>query len=210
MKEIVEIRWHGRAGQGVVTAAKLLAESALAAGQYFQAFPEYGPERSGAPIQAFTRIGNVPVRIHSSITKPDIVVVMDPTLLAQPPAEGEGAGGFGDIPDVTHGLTEDGIILVNTSQEPAEIRELLHLKGRQIYTVNATHIALETIKRPIPNTPILGALLKIEPIIPIEQFTEILRTSMSKKLKPEVVEGNIQAVRRAFEEIKAETVAVGA
>lgn len=187
---LTEVRWHGRAGQGVVTASKLLAESALARGLYFQAFPEYGPEREGAPIQAFTRLATEPIRLHSGVTNPQIVVVFDSTLLK--------------TVDVAEGLDEDGYLIVNSPSAPAEVRASLNLKSGKIFTVDATKIARETIGRPIPNTPILGALLRILSIMAIDEFLEQLKESMGKKFSTEIVEGNAQAAARAYEEVKGE------
>jgi pyruvate ferredoxin oxidoreductase gamma subunit len=188
--KLTEIRWHARGGQGAVTAAKLLAETALSQGQYFQAFPEYGPERMGAPIQAFTRISSEPIYIRSSITNPEIVVVLDPTLLK--------------AVDVTSGMHTDGVLIVNTDDEPKEIRKAMGLKGRTIYTVNATRIAQETIGRPIPNTPMMGALVKATGLMPIGNLTDYVRKSFGKKFSEEIIEGNVQAVERAYAEVKSE------
>ncbi|HZD60895.1 MAG TPA: 2-oxoacid:acceptor oxidoreductase family protein [Anaerolineae bacterium] len=188
--KLTEIRWHARGGQGAVTAAKLLAETALAQGQYFQAFPEYGPERMGAPIQAFTRISDEPIYIRSSITNPEIVVVLDPTLLR--------------AVDVTAGLGEDGILIVNTDEEPAAIRETMKLEGCKVFTVNASKIAKETIGRPIPNTPMMGALVKATGMMPIGNLTDYVRKSFGKKFAEEIIEGNVKAVERAYAEVKAE------
>ena len=124
MEKLIEVRWHGRGGQGAVTASKLLATSALAEDKYIQAFPEYGPERMGAPIQSFTRISEIPIKIHCHVTNPSIVVVLDPTLLG--------------AVDVTEGLTEDGVLIINTKDSPARTRDKLNLKGREVYTVDAS------------------------------------------------------------------------
>ncbi|MCL6471507.1 MAG: 2-oxoacid:acceptor oxidoreductase family protein [Firmicutes bacterium] len=187
---LTEIRWHARGGQGAVTAAKLLAETALSQGQYFQAFPEYGPERMGAPILAFTRISSEPIHIRSSITNPDIAVVLDPTLLS--------------TVDVTVGMGEDGILIINTDEEPADIRKAMKLKGCKVFTVNATRIAQETIGRPIPNTPMMGALVKVTDMMPLKSLTDYIRKSFGKKFAAEIIEGNIAAVKRAYAEVKAE------
>lgn len=189
-ERLTEIRWHARGGQGAVTAAKLLAETALAQGQYFQAFPEYGPERMGAPIQAFTRISGDPIYVRSSITNPGIVVVLDPTLLK--------------AVDVTAGLSKDGILIVNTDEEPAVIRKAMKLKGRKVYTVNANKIAQETIGRPIPNTPMMGALVRVTGMMPIESLAGYVRKSFGKKFAEEIIEGNVKAVERAYAEVKSE------
>ncbi|MDI6816422.1 MAG: 2-oxoacid:acceptor oxidoreductase family protein [Actinomycetota bacterium] len=188
--KLTEIRWHARGGQGAVTAAKLLAETALSQGQYFQAFPEYGPERMGAPIQAFTRISSEPIHIRSSIANPEIVVVLDPTLLK--------------AVDVTSGMHADGVLIVNTDDEPKAIRKAMGLKGRTIFTVNATRIAQETIGRPIPNTPMMGALVKATGMMPIGNLTDYVRKSFGKKFSEEIIEGNVRAVERAYAEVKAE------
>jgi pyruvate ferredoxin oxidoreductase gamma subunit len=187
MGKLIEIRWHGRGGQGVVTAGKVLAESALDTGQYFQAFPEYGPERMGAPIQAFTRISDRPIDLHCQIENPDVVVVLDPSLL-------------GTV-DVTAGLKDDGILMVNTPMTPAQIREKLGYTKGKVFTVNASHIAIETLGREITNTPMLGALIKATGLFDINAVIEQVRHRLGKKLKAEVVEGNVAAVRRAAEEI---------
>ncbi len=185
-----EIRWHGRGGQGAVTAAKFLAEVALSKDFYFQAFPEYGAERMGAPIQAFTRVSNSPIYIRSAIEKPNVIVVLDPTLI-------------GSV-DILEGARSDTIILVNTPLSPAEIKKMLNLedKKNRVLTVDATKIALETIGRPIPNTPLVGALVKATGLFALEEVIESLRASFGKKFSDEVVEGNIMAVKRAYEEVK--------
>ncbi len=189
MSKLVEVRWHGRGGQGAVTAGKVLAEAALDAGLYFQAFPEYGPERMGAPIQAFTRISDHPVDLHCQIEEPDVVVVLDPTLL-------------GTV-NVTEGLKPDGILLVNTSASPAEIREQLNLRTGRVFTVDASRIALETLGREITNTPMLGALVKATGLFEVEAIVEQTRQRFTKKhMKADIVEANITAIRRAAEEVK--------
>lgn len=191
MGDITEVRWHGRGGQGAVTAAKVLAEVALKSGKNVQAFPEYGPERTGAPLRAYNRISERPIRIHCQVASPNIVVVIDPSLL--------------DAVDVTEGASEGAIFIINTPKEPEEVRESLRLKNNQaVYTVDATKIALDTIGRPIPNTPMLGALSKVTGLIPVEGLLEDVKRSLGKKLKDEVVEGNLEAIRRAYREVKGE------
>lgn len=187
---MIEIRWHGRGGQGVVTASKLLASSALAEGKYIQAFPEFGPERMGAPIRSFTRISNEPITIHSQVTSPDVVVVLDPTLI-------------GEI-DLTEGLKEDGILIVNTTKSPKELKKDLNLKEKRIYSLDATRIARESIGRPIPNVPMLGALVKATGLLKLEQVTKAIKESFKKKFKDEVIEGNVKALERAYREVKEE------
>lgn len=188
MGDITEIRWHGRGGQGAVTAAKLVAEAALKQDKHFQASPEYGPERMGAPIQAFTRICDEPIEIFCGVTNPDIVVVLDPTLLA--------------VVDVTDGVPESGTVIVNTSEDPASVREQTGFKSGTVATVDATQIAIDTIGKAIPNTPMLGALLKVTGMMDIDRVLEHVRASFGKKFAKEIIEGNVHAVRRAYEEVK--------
>jgi pyruvate ferredoxin oxidoreductase gamma subunit len=187
---LTEIRWHGRGGQGAVTAAKMVAELALGEGRYFQAFPEYGPERSGAPIVAFTRVSDEPIQVYSGVKHPQIVVVLDSSLLA--------------VVDVTSGAPDDAIVLVNSSRTPAVLRKTYGIVGRRLYTINATRIAVETIKRAIPNTPMVGALTRITGLFPIDDVVEFLRKDFGKKFPPKVVEGNISAITRSYEEVKGE------
>ena len=187
---LTEIRWHGRGGQGAVTAAKMVAELALGQGKYFQAFPEYGPERSGAPIVAFTRVSDEPIQIYSGIEHPRIVVVLDPSLLS--------------VVNVTKGAPEDVVVLVNSEMSPAELREHYGLKGGRLFTIAATRIATETIRRPIPNTPMVGALTRITGLFPIENVVAFLREDFGKKFPPKVVEGNIAAITRSYEEVQSE------
>lgn len=189
MPQLTEIRWHARAGQGAVTAAKVVAETALAADQYMQAMPEYGPERMGAPIKAFTRISTVPIEIHCNIENPDIVVVLDDSLL--------------DIVDVAEGLTDEGVIVVNTCTPPAELRAKLKNipAGARVASVDASGIALDTIKRDIPNTPMVGALIKLTGVVDMEAFKGLLAKNLSKKFGQEMIDANWASVDRAFEEV---------
>jgi pyruvate ferredoxin oxidoreductase gamma subunit len=188
MKDVVEIRWHGRGGQGVVTAGKLLAETALGTGQYFQAFPDYGPERMGAPIRSFTRLSPRPITIHSQVENPDVVLVLDPTLL-------------GTV-SVAEGLKEDGILLVNTSMQPQEVREIAGFHTGKVFTVDASHIAIEEMGREITNTPMLGALARATGLFDIDALIEQVRHWFGSKVSPEIVEANIRALRRAAEEVR--------
>jgi len=190
MKNMLEIRWHGRGGQGAKTAALLLGEAAIQTGKYVQAFPEYGPERMGAPVQSFDRISDEPITLHCSVTNPAVVVVLDASLM--------------ECVNVTAGLSEDGVLLINTSQTPDEIRQRVNWQGQKLYTVDATAIALDTVKKNVPNTPMMGALLKATNLMDFESMLEDTRHKMEKKFKnrPEVVEGNIAAIRRAYEEVK--------
>jgi pyruvate ferredoxin oxidoreductase gamma subunit len=187
---LTEIRWHGRGGQGAVTAAKMVAELALGEGKYFQAFPEYGPERSGAPIVAFTRVSDAPIQVYSGIEHPQIVVVLDSSLLK--------------IVDVTKGAPDDVIVLVNSERTPAQLRKDSELKDGRLYTIAATRIAVETIKRPIPNTPMVGALTRITGLFDIDDVVTFLREDFGKKFPPKVVEGNIAAITRSYEEVQGE------
>lgn len=189
-KQMLEIRWHGRGGQGAVTASKILADSALAVGKQIQAFPEYGSERQGAPIKAFTRISDQPITIHSQVTNPDMVVVLDPTLLK--------------VVDVTEGLAEDGKLVVNTTMTPAELRAKLKVKGRSIYTVDATGIALKNLGKAIPNTPMIGALVKATGILEIKGVTDDFRHKFATKFREDIVAGNVNAIMDAYNEVKGE------
>jgi pyruvate ferredoxin oxidoreductase gamma subunit len=189
-QKLTEIRWHARGGQGAVTAAKLVAELALGQGKYFQAFPEYGPERSGAPIVAFTRVSDEPIQIYSGVEHPQIVVVLDASLLG--------------AVDVTKGAQDDAIVLVNSEASPAEVRRQYRIEGRRLYTIPATRIALDTIKRPIPNTPMIGALTRITDLFPLEKVVDFLRYEFGKKFPPKVVEGNLAALARSYEEVQGE------
>jgi pyruvate ferredoxin oxidoreductase gamma subunit len=187
---LTEIRWHGRGGQGAVTAAKMVAELALGEGKYFQAFPEYGPERSGAPIVAFTRVSDTPIQVYAGVEHPQIVVVLDSSLLK--------------IVDVTRGAPDDVIVLVNSERSPAELRKDSALTNGRLYTIAATRIAVETIKRPIPNTPMVGALTRITGLFNIDDVVAFLREDFGKKFPPKVVEGNIAAITRSYEEVQGE------
>jgi len=188
MSQLTEIRWHGRGGQGVVTAGELLAETALDMGQYFQAFPDYGPERMGAPVRAFTRLSSEPIDLHCQIEAPDIVLVLDPTLL-------------GTV-EVTEGLKQDGLLLVNTTKSPAEIREMLSFDRGRVLTVDASHIAIQEIGREITNTPMLGALVKATRMFKLEDLIEQTRNRFTGRLRQELVEANVRAMERAAQEVQ--------
>ncbi|MBC7190274.1 2-oxoacid:acceptor oxidoreductase family protein, partial [Candidatus Aerophobetes bacterium] len=154
MGKLFEVRWHGRAGQGAKTAALLLAEAALSEGKYIQGFPEYGPEREGAPIRAYTRISDSPIYIHSGVANPDAVVVLDSTLIG--------------VVDITEGLGKDGVILINTEENPGKIRERLNFPDGKLYTVDATGISLEILGRNLPNMPMVGALIRVLPVLKLD------------------------------------------
>lgn len=190
MKDTLEIRWHGRGGQGAKTAALLLAEVAFKTGKNAQGFPEYGPERMGVPITAYDRISDHPIRVHSNIYDPQYVVVVDETLL--------------EIVDVTAGLREDGAILINTSRSKDEI--IPHLKGYKgkVYTVDAKKIAMDTLGKNFPNTPMLAAIVKVTGVIEDETFLNEMEGSFKHKFakKPEVIKGNMEALRTALREVK--------
>ncbi len=188
MASLTEIRWHGRGGQGVVTAGKLLAETALGIDQYFQAFPDYGPERMGAPIRAFTRLSDEPINIHSQIQEPNVVLVLDPTLL-------------GTVA-VTEGLVEDGTLLVNSSLDPEEVRDITGFQTGKVCTVDASHIAIEEMGREITNTPMLGALVEVTGLIKMEALKKELRAWFGNKISEEAIQANIRAMTRAAEEVK--------
>lgn len=189
MSQLIEIRWHARAGQGAVTAAKLVAETALSQGRYMQAMPEYGPERTGAPLKAYTRVCDEPIEVHNNIVNPQIVVVLDETLL--------------DIEDVTTGIKEDGTIVLNSRMAPEEAREKLGVgEGIVVATVDASGIAMDTIRRNIPNTPIVAALSKVTGVVPIDSLVEHLKTSFAKKFSQEVIDANLESVHRAYEEVR--------
>ena len=192
MGKLTEIRWHGRGGQGAKTAALLFADAALGEGLYIQAFPEYGPERMGAPVQSFDRLSEEPITIHCGVTNPSVVVVLDPTLI-------------GTV-DVTQGLPENGAIIINTSETPKDIKAKLGLTKGKVYTVDASAISRETIGRDIPNTPMLGALAKVTGLINFERMVEDNRKKLTAKFKnrPEIVEGNIKSIQRAYQEVKGE------
>ena len=190
MSNMIEIRWHGRGGQGAKTASLLLADAAFNTGKYIQGFPEYGPERMGAPITAYNRISDEPITIHSNIYYPDYVVVVDDTLL--------------ESVDVTSGLKEDGAILINTTK-PAEVlrKELKGYKG-DVYTLDARKISLETLGRYFPNTPMLAGIVKVSGIMTDDELIEDMKGSFKHKFakKPEVIDGNMKALEMALKEVK--------
>ncbi|CUT05011.1 2-oxoacid:acceptor oxidoreductase family protein [Candidatus Chrysopegis kryptomonas] len=166
------------------------AETAIEEGKFAQGFPEYGPERMGAPVKGFTRIDDKPIRIHSGIENPQVVIVLDPTLL--------------EAIDVTEGMPDDGILIINTELSPKEIREKFGIKKGKIYTVNATKIALDTIGKPIPNTVMLGALIKVTGVLDLDTLLKNIVKKFSRRFNEKVVEGNVQAIKKAFEEVKGE------
>jgi len=186
--QLTEVRWHARGGQGAVTAAKMVAELAVGRGKHFQAFPEYGPERSGAPIVAFTRISDEPIQTYSPIESPNVILVLDPTLIASI--------------DVVEGASEQAVVIINTEQTPEEIKKDHDFGNVRLMTVAASKIANETIGRNLPNTPMVGAVAKATGLFGLEEVQDHMRQSFSKKFSEKVVNGNLEAVRRAFEEVK--------
>ena len=190
MQDMIEIRWHGRGGQGAKTASLLLADAAFNTGKYIQGFPEYGPERMGAPITAYNRISTTPIRVHSNVYEPDYVVVVDDTLLS--------------AVDVTSGLKEDGAILINTTKTIDEIKPLLKGYNGSVYTIDARKISVDALGRYFPNTPMLAAIVKVTGIMTDEEFINDMQSSFKHKFakKPEVIPGNMQAVEVALKEVK--------
>lgn len=189
MKNTVEIRWHGRGGQGAKTAALLLADVAFQTGKYVQGFPEYGPERMGAPITAYNRISSDPIRVHSNIYDPDFVVVVDETLLE-------------DV-DVTNGLSKDGAIIVNTAKSKEAI--IPHLRGYEgrVYTIDAHRISMAALGKYFPNSPMLAAIVAISGVIDRATFLREMENSYKHKFakKPEVIEGNMNALKMVLQEV---------
>ena len=190
MGKLTEIRWHGRAGQGVVTAGELLAETAMEEGKYFQSFPDYGPERMGAPIKSYTRISDVPIEVHHQILYPDVIVVVNPNLIG--------------VVDLTEGLKEDGIAIINTPDSPAEVRQKLGLKSGKVATLDATGIAMDTLKRDIPSTLMLGAVAKVTGLVSLDSVIHVAKERLGEKLRAEVVEANVTALKRAYEEVTSD------
>ena len=190
MKDLIEIRWHGRGGQGAKTASLLLADAAFNTGKYIQGFPEYGPERMGAPITAYNRISNTPIRIHSNIYEPDYVVVVDDSLL--------------EAVDVTAGLKPDGAIVINTTKSGNELKPLLNGYTGDVYTIDARKISLETLGKYFPNTPMLAAIVKVSGVIEEKDFLADMEGSFKHKFakKPEVIEGNMKALEMALKEVE--------
>lgn len=190
MNNVVEIRWHGRGGQGAKTASLLLAEAAFDTGKYIQGFPEYGPERMGAPITAYNRISDERVTVHSNIYEPDYVIVVDETLI--------------DVVEVTAGLKKEGAILINTEKSPDEIAPKLKGYEGRICTIDARKISMETLGRYFPNTPMLGAIVRVARLMDEGSFIESMETSFKHKFatKPQVIQPNMDAVKRALEEVR--------
>jgi 2-oxoacid:acceptor oxidoreductase gamma subunit (pyruvate/2-ketoisovalerate family) len=187
LKKILEVRWHGRGGQGAWTASELLARAAIAEGKHIQSFPEFGPERMGAPVTAFTRISTEPIRIHCAVYNPDVVAVLDPTLLK--------------TVKVADGLSEEGgSIIVNTKNSPEETRKMLGTDKGKVWTVQASEISLKTLGMPITNTAMLGAVARVTGIVSLETVERMIKG----RFKPEVAEKNFAVVKEAYQEAKPE------
>ena len=189
MKQLTEIRWHGRGGQGAKTASLLLADVAFSTGMYVQGFPEYGPERMGAPITAYNRLSNEDIRVHSNIYYPDYVVVVDETLL--------------ESVDVTAGLKKEGGIIINTAKSADEIKPLLRGYEGKVYTVDARRISMEALGRYFPNSPMLAAVVKVSGVMDEQKFLEEMEASYKHKFahKPEVIDGNMNALKMTIAEV---------
>jgi len=187
LKVIQEFRWHGRGGQGAWTASELLARTALVEGKYIQSFPEFGPERMGAPVAAFTRISTEPIRIHCAIYDPDVVVVLDPTLVKTVP--------------VSAGINqEDGVLVINSADSPDKVREDLRLKAGKVWTIPATEIALKILGSPITNTAMLGAVAKATAVVSMAG----LEKTVKERFRPDLAEKNFAVIRQAYKEAESE------
>ena len=189
MSNMIEIRWHGRGGQGAKTASLLLADAAFNTGKYIQGFPEYGPERMGAPITAYNRISTSPIRVHSNIYEPDYVVVVDDSLLESVP--------------VTEGLKTSGAIIINTTRSGEELKPLLNGYTGKVYTIDARKVSEEALGKYFPNTPMLASIVKVSGIMTEEEFLNDMKESFKHKFakKPEVIEGNMKALELALEQV---------
>lgn len=190
MDGLIEIRWHGRGGQGAKTASLLLADAAFNTGKYIQGFPEYGPERMGAPITAYNRISDKPITIHSNIYEPDYVVVVDDTLLETVP--------------VTDGLKKTGAIVINTTKSAEEVKKILKGYEGEIYKIDAKKISEEALGRYFPNTPMLAAIVKVSKVMSDEELLNDMKGSFKHKFakKPEVIEGNMKALEMALNSVE--------
>ncbi|MBR0350540.1 MAG: 2-oxoacid:acceptor oxidoreductase family protein [Clostridia bacterium] len=190
MSNLIEIRWHGRGGQGAKTASLLLADAAFNTGKFIQGFPEYGPERMGAPITAYNRISDTPITIHSNIYEPDYVVVVDDTLL--------------ESVNVTAGLKEEGAIVINTTKDADYLKSVLKGYKGSVYTIDARKVSIEALGKYFPNTPMLAAIVKVSGIMSDEALLADMEGSFKHKFakKPEVIEPNMKALRMALNEVK--------
>ena len=191
MDNLIEIRWHGRGGQGAKTASLLLADAAFNTGKYIQGFREYGPERMGAPITAYNRISDTPITVHSNIYEPDYVVVVDDTLL--------------ESVNVTAGLKTNGAIVINTTKSAEYLKSVLKGYEGKIYTIDARKVSMDCLGKYFPNTPMLAAIVKVTGIMSDEAFIQDMEGSFKHKFakKPEVIEGNMNAIKMALNEVKS-------
>ena len=185
-KPVIEMRWHGRGGQGVVTASRLLAEAALEEGLYFQTTPDFGAERSGAPIMAYSRFANEPISNRSNVTEPDVIIVFDPTLIGRV--------------NFLNGVKDETIVVLNTTQSPKEIVEKLKLQGQTVCTVDATGIAMKLLGRNIPNVPIIGAIIKALPVVSYERAHETVKNRLSQRFNERIVKANLDALQQGYQE----------
>ncbi len=185
LKKLLEIRWHGRGGQGAWTASELLAKAAVYEGKYIQSFPEFGPERMGAPVTAFTRISSEPIKIHCAVYNPDVVAVLDSTLLK--------------TVTVTEGLDEDSVIVINSKDNPSEIRKLLNSDKRKVWTVPATEIAIKILGMPISNTAMLGAVARVTNIVSLESVEKIV----NERFRRDIAEKNFAVIKDAYKEVES-------
>jgi pyruvate ferredoxin oxidoreductase gamma subunit len=190
LAELLEMRWHARAGQGAVSAAKNVAQLMGAKGQHVQCFPEYGAEKRGAPLAAFNRVSSEPIRNHSAVYSPKVAIVLDMTLYG--------------LVDFTKGLPQDGVVFLNTPLTPAEARQQYGIGGYTLYTIPASEIAVEEIKRDIPNAPLIGAVVAKLGLMPREQFLAKLTSLMEKSFDARVAAGNVRAATRGMDEVKSE------
>jgi 2-oxoacid:acceptor oxidoreductase gamma subunit (pyruvate/2-ketoisovalerate family) len=187
LKKILEVRWHGRGGQGAWTASELLARAAITEGKYIQSFPEFGPERMGAPVTAFTRISTEPIKIHCAVYNPDVVAVLDPTLLK--------------TVDVADGLSEKGgNIIVNSTENPADVKKTLRSNAGKVWTVPASEISLKLLGMPITNTAMLGAVARVTGIVSLETVEKMI----NERFRPDVATKNFAVVKEAYQGVRSE------
>jgi len=188
VSDMIEIRWHGRGGQGTVTAAKVLADACLSGGRHVQAFPEYGPERAGAPLRAYNRFSKNVLRMHCPVLNPQVVGIVDSTLL--------------DSINVGEGATDDAVFVVNTKADPKDIRAKLKAKDTQkVFTVDASKIAIDCFGRAMPNSPMLGAITRATGVVEMDVLLADVKNSFGKKFSQKIIDGNIEAVKRGHEEV---------
>jgi 2-oxoacid:acceptor oxidoreductase gamma subunit (pyruvate/2-ketoisovalerate family) len=186
LKNFTEVRWHGRGGQGSWTASEVLARTAIYEGKYIQSFPEFGPERMGAPVTAFTRISTEPIKIHCAVYEPDVVVVLDPTLLKTVP--------------VTSGFNENGVIIINSADESRKVREILKTEKGKLWTIPATQIALKILGMPITNTAMLGTVARATELVALES----IELTLKERFRPDLAEKNFAVIKQAYNEAKEE------